>query len=242
MTKNLAPEMFSVVEVEKPSIKIVKQIRHLISIGALQKGDRLPSERELCERFGVGRGYVREALKELEFCGILSTTPQSGTVIVNTGLQAMSGLIANMLEFEEKDWPSLLEVRAVLEANAVWLATKRVTEKQKEELKKCHEAFTEKVKSGDWAMEEDLAFHLMICEFSGNPILRSIVGIIAPDILAISRARKTCSESRVTVALAEHERILNAILEGDADRAAAAMQSHMSQASVSITGAIIEDK
>ena len=240
--KNLTSELFTPVKVERPSLKIVKQIRHLISIGVLQKGDRLPSERELCERFGVGRSYVREALKELEFCGILATSPQSGTIVANTGLQAMGGLIANVLEFEEHNWKDLLEVRSVLEVNAVWLAAKRVDDEQKKELKACHQAFLDKVKSGDSALEEDLQFHLKVAEFSGNSVLRMIIGTISPDILSISRAKKSCSKDRLTVTVEEHERILECLLNNDPEGASKAMQAHMSEATDSIISSIAKSQ
>lgn len=238
MAKNQMSELFTAVQIERPSLKIVKQIRHLISIGALQKGDRLPSERELCERFAVGRGYVREAIKELEFCGILSTSPQSGTIVANTGMQVMGGLITNMLEFEEYEWKDLLEVRAVLETNAVWLAATRINKEQKEELMHLHQAFVDKVMNGDSAIEEDMQFHLKIAEFSGNSIIRLLIGTISPDILSISRARNSCSDDRVAVTLKEHKKILDCLMNNDPEGASRAMQTHMDEASVSIITSI----
>ena len=55
------------------------QLRNLVMSGVLRAGQRLPPERELSARFGVGRGHVREALLKLEFYGIVKTLPQSGT-------------------------------------------------------------------------------------------------------------------------------------------------------------------
>ena len=72
---------FTEIEVEKPVDKIIRQIRELISSGQLRPGDKLPSERQLSERFGLGRTNVRDAIHKLEFYGILKTLPQSGTFV-----------------------------------------------------------------------------------------------------------------------------------------------------------------
>ncbi len=69
---------------------------------------RLPSERKLSERFGIGRGPIREALKRLEFYGILRTLPQRGTVVASLGVKSLEGLIANLLNIEEQDVRGLI--------------------------------------------------------------------------------------------------------------------------------------
>lgn len=60
-------ENIKVIKIENPVDKIIRQIKNLISSGQLKPGDCLPSERLLAERFGVGRGYIREAILKLEF-------------------------------------------------------------------------------------------------------------------------------------------------------------------------------
>jgi len=67
--------------IENPVDKIINQIKILISSAQLKPGNRLPSERLLAERFGVGRGYIREAILKLEFYGLLKTSPQIGTYV-----------------------------------------------------------------------------------------------------------------------------------------------------------------
>lgn len=118
---------FSEIKVEAPSDKIIMQIRSLITSGQLNPGDRLPPERKLAEKFGVGRSVVRDAIRKLEFYGIVKTQPQSGTVIAGMGIVALEGLITDVLNIEETDFHSLVETRILLEVNAAGRAAERRT-------------------------------------------------------------------------------------------------------------------
>ena len=73
---------FTEIVIEKPVDKIINQIKQLISSGQLKPGDKLPSERMLSERFGIGRTNVRDAIRKLEFYGILKTLPLCGSVLI----------------------------------------------------------------------------------------------------------------------------------------------------------------
>ena len=82
-------EHFREIDLKSPSDIIIQQIKGLISSGVLRPGDRLPAERALAERFRIGRWHIREAIKKLEFYGILKTLPQSGTIVTSLGAKAL---------------------------------------------------------------------------------------------------------------------------------------------------------
>lgn len=222
-------EHFRELEVKKPADMIINQIRSLLSEGILKPGDRLPSERALAERFGVGRGHIREAIKKLEFYGILRTLPQAGTVVASLGVKALEGLIANILDLEKEDFDSLMETRALLEVQAACLAAERATTEQLREIEKTHEEFGSQVEAGKHGLEEDLLFHLKIAECCGNSVLRSLISLITPDIITISRNMGTCSEGRFRVAFREHEAVLAALRAHDPEETGRAMAAHMKE-------------
>lgn len=85
------------IHIEKPVDKIIKQLRSLILSGDLQPGDKLPPERKLADHMGVGRMQVRDAIRKLEFYGIVKTLPQSGTIVSGMGITALEGLITYAL-------------------------------------------------------------------------------------------------------------------------------------------------
>ena len=71
---------------------VIDNIRQMIADGELQAGQKLPSERELAEKFNVSRVPIREALKILEYMGVLDSSPGDGTYVKNTSAQVSTAL------------------------------------------------------------------------------------------------------------------------------------------------------
>ena len=218
---------FREIAVETPVDKIIKQIRALISGGHIKPGDRLPSERKLAERLGVGRTYVRDAIAKLEFYGILKTMPQSGTVVAGIGISALEGLITDVLQLENDDFASLVETRVLLEIQAARLAAERRTVDDIVTIQKALDAYGEKVQQGHPAVEEDLLFHLKIAEASKNNVLKSLMMVITPDIVHSFTQLDICKDGRFYRAMEEHKIILQHILDKNPDLAAKAMKEHL---------------
>jgi GntR family transcriptional regulator, transcriptional repressor for pyruvate dehydrogenase complex len=217
----------SVIEVPKPADLIMRQIRNLISNGTLKAGDRLPSERELADRFAIGRGYVREALRKLEFHGVLQTFPQRGTTVASLGVAALERLISNLLELDRDDVKALTETRAILEMHAAQLAAERATRTSIAAIKNALNLLRTEIEAGRLGVEEDLVFHLEIARASQNSILVSLISLITPDIIRINKTSRSCESGRALIALQEHEIIYAAIAAHDVDAAMRAMAAHL---------------
>ena len=220
-------ENFEQIKVEKPSDKIINQIKGLISSGQLNPGDKLPSERKLSEMLGTGRGHVREALQKLEFYGILRTLPQSGTVVAGMGVNALEGLINDVLQLNNVDFHSLVETRVILEVHAAELAAERANDDEIRKIELAHEAFREKVDEGEQGVEEDLMFHLKIAEASENTVLKSLLLIIVPDLIEYAKNLNICADDRPKKSLKEHEVILKFIKSKKSNAAGKAMKKHL---------------
>jgi GntR family transcriptional repressor for pyruvate dehydrogenase complex len=212
---------------EKPSDIIIRQVRQLIRSGVLKPGDRLPAERDLVNRFRVGRSHIREALKKLEFYGIVETRPQNGTFVASLGVRSLEGLISNVLNLEKEDFHALLETRMMLETHGAELAATRATDEQIKEIETLQNSFREKVSSNQDGLDEDLAIHLKIAECSNNSVLQSLITLITPDIIRQSRKWNTCRDGRQIEALDEHNAIVEAIRLHDAKAAGKAMNAHL---------------
>jgi len=206
--------------------EIIKKIRDLITSNKLKPGDRLPSERKLSEEFGVSRGNVREVIQKLEFYGLLKTLPQSGTVVANMGVPALSGMITDILQLKKPDFKSLVESRIMLEMQVVALAAERRTETHLENIAEALEAYRLKVENNEDAVEEDLMFHLKISEASGNPVLNTLMLIITPEIIANFEKYHVCKKSMTGDNLIEHQQIFDAIKEKNPEKAKRELQFH----------------
>lgn len=215
------------IKIEKPADVIIRQIRNLISSGQLNPGDRLPSERQLCDKFGVGRSHVRDALRKLEFYGILKTLPQSGTVVAGLGAVALEGLINDVLELNEHDFHSFVETRVLLEMHSAQLAAERATPDDLIKIEKALDAFGKEVHNGNQGVEEDLLFHLKIADSTKNSVLNSMLLIVIPDMIRLSKNLDICGDGRFKQAFEEHKVIFECISNHDAKGAGRAMQQHL---------------
>lgn len=222
---------FSQIVVESPVDKIIRQIRDLISSGQLKPGDRLPSERLLSEKLGVGRTHLRDALRKLEFYGILKTMPQSGTVVAGLGLPALQGLITDMLELQGSDFRSLVETRVVLESNMANLAAQNRSDKDLIEMEKALNAHKLKIELGEDAVGEDFLFHLKVADASKNSVLKSLMLIITPDIMQYFKVHDVCGEGRSALAVEQHQQLLQYISEKKPEKAGECLKRHLSEIS-----------
>lgn len=223
------------VEKTNPKVKenveetIIAKIRELIVHKHLEPGDKLPAERELAERFGVTRNQLRQALQRLEFFGLVKKYPQSGTRVSNIGVTALNGMMSDILQLEKPDFKSLVETRIILETNAVRLAATRRTDKQIIEIEKAHKAYALKAEQGIEAIEEDLMFHIKIAEASNNNVIRSLMLIITPEIISHFIKNKVCNKDESYLLIKEHQAIVDAIKNKNAEEAVNNLQNHFKE-------------
>ncbi len=209
------------------SEQVADQLRDLIGSGRLQPGDRLPSERELAERFGVGRPAVREALRELKAQGLVSAgRGPKGTVITEMPGSDISAPLAGLLGKGAERLLDLMELRIAVEVQAAGLAARRAT---LEDLRRLSGIEIRPYDSG--LAESDIAFHRGIAEASHNGLLRQlsqdIVDLLHEHMPAILHVIYTQPGGAGAVQR-QHDMVLGAIRRGDEEAARKAMRDHLS--------------
>jgi GntR family transcriptional repressor for pyruvate dehydrogenase complex len=209
--------------------KIIRELKQLIVSGQLKPGDRLPAERSLSEKFGVGRSYVREAILKLEFYGLLKTNPQSGTYVSGLSIKVIDNLITDIIKFNKDDFSALIEARYYLELDAVKLAAERRTDADLEAIEQAMADYEAKTIAGLDAVEEDMLFHIMIARAANNSVIESMILILIPDLIKTIIENKICGDNRGKTAMEEHRAILNALQAQDIDAAEDAMASHLDE-------------
>ncbi|CCJ49209.1 FadR/GntR family transcriptional regulator [Bordetella parapertussis] len=207
------------------------QIFDQIASGRLNVGDKLPSEHEICEKFGVSRPVVREALLRLRADGLVTAHQGLGTFVSHQPAPRLKTFsdVQNVGAYLRAQ-----EVRVALEGDAARLAALRRTDEQLHKIGEAHAAFVEELEHGRVSPEADLAFHASIAEASGNDFYLGVLETIHESISGFMRLTlsltRTGSRQRAQRVADEHAAILGAIREQDAERARIAMQFHLGQA------------
>jgi GntR family transcriptional repressor for pyruvate dehydrogenase complex len=224
---NSVLDNFEEIVYAKPSDIIINQIKNLITTGQLKPGEKLPSERKLSEKLMVSRSAVRDAIQKLEFYGILKTHPQSGTTVAGMGVNALQGLISDILRVDGSDFKSLVEMRIILEINSVRLAAERRTDDDISRIQDALDDYHTKFLLGQSTIEEDLRFHLEIAEAGKNMVLKSLMMVITPDIISSFKKYDVCGDDVKAERYAEHQAILNCIINKDPEQARISMEKHL---------------
>ncbi len=214
--------------IQKVSIaeEIAKQIMELISSGSLQPGQRLPSERELCEHFRASRPSLREALRGLSIVGVLNARVGDGTsVAINPGI-FMRKVMEWKMVTEKPDIENLLEVRVALEVMSAARAARNASASDLNELRE----LVAKMKACGTNETQfallDAEFHVVIAKASGNSLILHLVSMIRSQLVhALTKVLR--SPNAILHSNKEHTALLNAIESQDVDASKAAMLAHL---------------
>lgn len=205
---------------------IVSQITSLILEGDLQVGDRLPSERELCERFGVGRNSVREAVRAMESANLVATRQGDGTFVVASPESLVPVLSEKISSGGESGLRLLFEARRLLEPQIAALAAERASAGEVERLAGILERQREEIRQGRSGMDADTAFHLGLAEAAKNEFLLRLVGVLLNSLKEL-RERSIREKVGRLRSLQGHEEILEAVRAREMKKAVSRMLSHL---------------
>jgi GntR family transcriptional repressor for pyruvate dehydrogenase complex len=203
---------------------IFENLCNLISSGALQAGQRLPSERQLASILGVSRTSIREALRTLETLGLTQTRLGSGSYL-RENVASLSHYFVRKQTPKTYELGGLLEARISLECEVVAFAAQRVDTEGKEALKTLLE-HQEEIEDIDSFLKADFAFHELIARISGNFFLLEMLKTVRELMLEFNREVIKRPDQRL-VALKHHRKICRAICEEDPDKARLVMSKHL---------------
>ena len=208
--------------------QVVAQLREHAEAAGLRRGDRLPSERELAERLGVSRASVKQAIVVLEVQDLVEIRHGGGTYLLKDSLTAEP--VATLVD-RRRRLPDVLDAREALEAKTAELAAVRRTDEDLRRIGEALETMRAEVEgAGSGAAspgeEGDRLFHAAITAAAHSELLAEFMGEIA-DRIAESRHESLREPGRPATSLAQHTRIADAVRDGDADAAVAAMREHL---------------
>jgi GntR family transcriptional regulator, transcriptional repressor for pyruvate dehydrogenase complex len=205
----------------------IVKIKEMITSGELGPGDRLPKEADLAARLGLSRNSLREAVKALTLVNVLDVRHGDGTFVTSLDSAHLLDALSFMVDLHRDDSVlQFFEVRRLLEPGVAALAATRISKSQLEDLRTLTEGLTP-ASGVDELVTNDLRFHRLIAEATGNAVVCSLLDGISGATQRARIWRGVTQAGAVERTLAEHTAILDAIELGDADAARAWMTAHI---------------
>lgn len=218
---------FKSVRQSRVSEAVLAQLKEAILLGKFKSGEKLPSERELTEEFQVSRGVIREAIRTLEITGfvVLRQGPTGGAFVTNLSFDHVGDAFLDLFLANKVSMPELAHVRYYVEPEVARLAALNATEEDKKRLLEAQEAEFLPVPTATARINQLQRVHHIIAELCQNHFFEAIsksmmrltyeiVEAVDPDHQALHMP-------------GEHQEIIEAVINANADEAKAAMRKHL---------------
>jgi len=222
-------DLFSRVSAGRISEVIVEQIRLLMRQGQLKPGDRLPAERELCERFGVSRVTVREALRMLESSGLVEIRvgARGGAFVTAPTSERVREGIADLLSLSVVSAANVAEARLIFEIGIIPLVCERATEEDLAELDDIIAQSHAALRTGEYTLELSAAFHIRVAHATHNEAVAMLVeSLRGPMLMSMEKARRAAPEMG-RLGTKEHRKFVDAVRKRDCEAAVQIMRPHL---------------
>lgn len=224
-------------EINKPQYVILngavaKQVTDIITQqiidGEFSIGDFLPTEEELCKRFGIGRSSVREAIKTLESRGLVRKMQGKGVVVIDETIEATSQMLKIALDYKHISLHDMIDFRESMEVKLAETAALKATSEQVALIKESLDLMRNNVDAYDEFAQFDHLFHERIAEASGNSVSMLIMKTLRPLLhKQISHTIQPDFDPQQVINI--HDEIYNAIEAHQPMVAARAMSEHLKE-------------
>jgi len=156
--------------------EIIESLRQDIVTRRRPDGERLPTEKELSERFGVGQSTIREAIRALETLGLVEVLHGSGTYVRSQGDFALASALQTLLQLESAGIMEALEIRQVLGRHSIEMAAAKATEEDIAEIAAICGRLDRiaELKTVDDVLAEVVAFQRAVSAAAHSPLLQSL--------------------------------------------------------------------
>ncbi|KQP22566.1 FadR/GntR family transcriptional regulator [Pseudorhodoferax sp. Leaf267] len=218
-------------EADRLSDRLALRLAQQIESGALRPGDRLPTEQQLSQAHGISRTVVREAVHQLKSRALVVSRQGSGVFVAAEPQHQALAFDPRVLESVDAV-VHVVEVRRVLEGEIAALAAERATRNQIAGMRRQLKAIDLAVAEGRDGVAEDLGFHRLIGEATGNPQFRLLLGFLEQYLregMRITRGNEARRSDFMQAVQLEHRALVDAIAARDPAAARHHAVSHILQ-------------
>ena len=209
---------------------VAREIQTMIQTGALKAGEKIPSQREFSQKFGISRASLREALLTLETLGLLKTEAGRGTFVVAAGSRSEAGDMAPWRYSDSYPAFDVFQTRILLEGEIARLSAGRLTQLQLDAMEDATKAMEEAWAKQDLVtnVESDLLFHGTIVSACANAMLKALYQTVRDQVTETQRQPIPMTDpERMAQSIAEHRRIIAALRANDGPAARHEMETHI---------------
>jgi len=206
--------------------RIVENLINLIKQRKLQKGDKLPSERQLCEIIGISRPILREALKALQVMNIIDIRQGAGAYVKGLEPENVIEHLDIVFHLDSSLYHDLYEARKVLESSIAGMAAMNIKDSEIEAIEENFRRAAADIADEASFLERDLELHNLIMRAAGNRIIPVFMQSINQLSLLLRKQSNAQPNIRQNT-MRDHEQIINALKSRDPDKAARAMEQHI---------------
>ena len=204
--------------------QVADGIMNLIQETPYKAGDKLPTEKELCESTGAGRNTVREALKILASRNVLEIRQGAGTFVSEKQGIPDDPLGFSMVNDHVKLTKDLLQVRIVLEPQIAALAAQCAKEHEIKELEEILEEMEAAMKKREDYSELDTKFHTKIAQCTHNIVMENLLPVIGKGVAVFAKEVAQTEYDRTWIS---HRKIFCYIRDHKPFEAEMEMQYHL---------------
>ena len=219
---------------EQVSISVVDHLRELLASGQFGPGDRLPAERDLAERLGVGRNSIREALRELQSLGLVESRRGAGTVVRAADPATLMAPFQAVISLSQAAVDDVMEFRLAFEPEVAALAAIHAEEEDIIDLSTALRRFNWAVESSAHPLDADIAFHEVVARCTKNPLVIAVQHALAQLFAELRTRLSDASYEPDDRAPRGHQALFGAIVAGDPDAARDVMRRHLEEVEESL--------
>lgn len=219
-------------------VQVADAIKDWVVQQRLKKGDRLPGESEMIERFGMSKGTIREAMRILEAQGLIETRtgPGGGSFVGEVTVERARALLGNYFYFKNLSVSDIYQLRHALEPELAASLAGRLQQDELDRLEALINQYPHPARTLDEEREQhiaSLAFHASLAEYAQNELLGFLIGFMARILSDLTVYRELYSPPNAELwrrGRSYQLELLSALRSGDASRARSVMRAHMETA------------
>ena len=216
------------IKTESLRSQVYVQLKSRLMEGVWKIGEKLPSENELCNTFGVSRVTVRAAIQQLEILGLVETKHGGGNFVKDfSTIHAMDAFHPLIQINENQDIITVLEYRKIIEKGAIGLAAPKISRKDIEFLEETYTTMLSCTDDPKKHANADYLFHYRLVQIAQNPIVTKVYGII--NVILSATMVDIVDLLGCEIGLRYHRKLIDALKSGDKVECEVLMDAHIEE-------------